>query len=43
LSRAYILVRDLERARFYAERLAAVSPNFPGLAEWRAMLGSLRD
>jgi len=43
LSRACILVRNLERARFYADRLAAVNPGYPGLAEWRAMLGTLQD
>lgn len=43
LSRAYILIRDLRRARAYADRLAQVRPTFPGLSEWRAMLATLPE
>jgi len=43
LSRAHALAGDRERARYYADRLAALNPNYPGLAEWRAMLGTLQD
>jgi predicted Zn-dependent protease len=43
LSRASILVHDVRRARAYADRLALVSPAFPGLSEWRAMLATLPD
>jgi lysophospholipase L1-like esterase len=43
LSRAYVAVRDVRRARAYADRLSLVSPGFPGLAEWRARLATLPD
>jgi len=43
LSRVYILVRDVRRGRAYADRLALVSPAFPGLSEWRDMLATLQD
>jgi len=43
VSRAYALAGDRQRARFYADRLAALNPAYPGLAAWRAMLGTLRD
>jgi lysophospholipase L1-like esterase len=38
LSRAYALAHDLDRARGYADRLAAVKSDFPGLDIWRASL-----
>jgi lysophospholipase L1-like esterase len=38
LSRAYALGHDLDRARGYADRLAAVKSDFPGLDVWRANL-----
>jgi lysophospholipase L1-like esterase len=38
LSRAYALAHDLDRARSYADRLAAVKSDFPGLDIWRANL-----
>lgn len=41
LSRVSILVRDLPRARQYAERVRAQRPDYPGLAEWMAMLAGL--
>jgi tetratricopeptide (TPR) repeat protein len=43
LSRAYLLTRDVPRARAYADRLARVNPGFPGLREWRAMLAALPE
>ena len=41
LSRAYTQRRDLPRARALAQRLAAVSPDFPGLQEWLAELAAI--
>jgi predicted Zn-dependent protease len=41
LSRAYALRRDGARARAYADRLAALQPDFPGLDQWRAELATL--
>ena len=38
LSRACDLAGDRQRARLYADRLAAIKPDYPGLAEWRAKL-----
>lgn len=38
LSRACELAGDRQRARSYAEALAAIQPDYPGLAEWRAAL-----
>lgn len=38
LSHACDLAGDRQRARFYADRLAAVKPDYPGLAAWRAEL-----
>ncbi len=43
LSRAYMAVRDVRRARAYADRLALVNPGFPGLDEWRARLATVPD
>lgn len=43
LSRAYLLTRNVRQARAYADRLAAVAPEFPGLREWRAMLATLSE
>jgi tetratricopeptide (TPR) repeat protein len=40
LSRAYTLAGDMPRARALAQRLVAVSPNFPGLNEWLAELAA---
>jgi len=42
LSRAYALARDWDRAREYADRLAIVRSDFPGLDTWRAELASPR-
>jgi tetratricopeptide (TPR) repeat protein len=41
LSRAYTRRRDMPRARALAERLAVVSPGFPGLNEWLAELATI--
>ena len=41
LSQAYAMARDLGRARGYADRLAVVQADFPGLDQWRARLGAL--
>lgn len=41
LSRVSILMRDLPRARRYAEQLRARRPDYPGLAEWMGMLATL--
>jgi lysophospholipase L1-like esterase len=41
LSRAYALQRDAAQARAFADRLATISPDYPGLEEWRAELGTL--
>lgn len=41
LSRAHALRGDGTRARAYANRLAVVQPDYPGLAEWRAELAVL--
>ncbi len=38
LSRACDLAGDRQRARFYADRLAVVKPDYPGLVEWRSEL-----
>ncbi len=38
LSRACELAGDRQRARSYADQLAAIQPDYPGLAEWRAAL-----
>src|SRR6266571_713923 len=43
LSHAYALARDVRQARAYADRLARVSPEFPGLDQWRARLATLPD
>ncbi len=43
LSRAYTMTRDMPRARAFAQRLAAVSPGFPGLNEWLAELSTIPD
>jgi predicted Zn-dependent protease len=43
LSHAYLLAHDPARARVYADRLALVSPGFPGLEEWQAELAALPD
>jgi len=43
LSRVYVLMHDVHRARAYADRLALVSPGFPGLDAWRATLLALQD
>ena len=38
LSRALDLAGDRQRARLYADSVAAISPDYPGLAAWRAEL-----
>jgi tetratricopeptide (TPR) repeat protein len=43
LSRAYTLTRDMPRARALAQRLAEVSPGYPGLSEWLAELATMPD
>jgi len=42
LSRVAVLARDLPRAVRYADQLYGQKPNYPGLAEWRGMLATLR-
>lgn len=39
LSLAYGMARDLEAARVTASELHALAPDYPGLAEWRRLLG----
>jgi tetratricopeptide (TPR) repeat protein len=41
LSRAYAFRGDGARARAYADRLATVQPDYPGLDQWRAGLAAL--
>jgi lysophospholipase L1-like esterase len=43
LSHAYLMVHQVQQAHAYADRLALVSPQFPGLEELRARLATLPE